>query len=122
MSFKPEYNKVYEAMRTGGKLTRRKNEIQRVSEQPGDYIITSRIEESINNAGIIICDVSELSPNVYYELGFARAQKKTIIMTARAGTSLPFDVRQYRTNFYSDEMELQEIIKKELLHYFSTRY
>ena len=119
MSFDSKYDKVYEAMRNGGKLVKDYSlQIERVSEHKGDYIITDRIEHSINKSEIIICDVSEKSPNVYYELGYARAKGKKIIMTAKEGTTLPFDVRQYRTNFYKDEFELQSIICEELYNYF----
>ena len=119
MSFDPKYDKTYEAILTGGKLVKDYDlHIERVSEHKGDYIITERIERSINRSEIIICDVSEKSPNVYYELGYARAKGKTIILTAKEGTTLPFDVRQYRTNFYKDEFSLQRVICDELENYF----
>lgn len=89
--------------------------IQRVSDQKGDYIITDIIERSIITAELIICDVSEKSLNVYYELGYARAKNKYIILTAMEGTVLPFDVQQYKVNFYKNGIELQKIIEKELL-------
>lgn len=120
MSFDPKYDKTYEAIVTGGKLVRDYDlTVERVSEHKGDYIITERIERSINRSEIIICDVSEKSPNVYYELGFARAKGKKIILTAKEGTILPFDVRQYHTNFYKDEFSLQRIIRDELENYFN---
>ncbi len=120
MSFDPRYDEVYEAIKSGGEKVRGKNLIvQRVSEHRGDYIITDRIESSIEKAGAIICDVSEKSPNVYYELGYARAKRKHIILTAIQGTELPFDVRQYRTNFYKSAFQLQEFIEKELAYYYS---
>lgn len=120
MSFDPKYDDTYEAIKMGGKLFKKYDlEIQRVSEHKGDYIITERIERSINRAEIIICDVTEKSPNVYYELGYARAKNKRIILTAKEGTELPFDVRQYSTKFYKTDIHLQKIITDELEHYFS---
>ncbi|MEE1170825.1 MAG: hypothetical protein U0K87_00555 [Ruminococcus sp.] len=120
MSFDPKYDDTYEAIKTGGKLVKKYDlEIQRVSEHKGDYIITEWIERSINKAEIIICDVSERSPNVYYELGYARAKNKKIILTAKSGTELPFDVRQYSTKFYNSDIQLQKIITEELEHYFA---
>lgn len=120
MSFDSKYNEIYEAIKLGGKLLPMSNlRIQRVSEQKGDYVITDTIERSIITAELIICDVSEKSLNVYYELGYARAQNKYIILTAMEGTVLPFDVQQYKVNFYKNEIELQKIIEKELLHYYN---
>lgn len=119
MSFDEKYNDVYEALKVAGRLIHnRKLVIERVSEPLGDYIITERIEQSIKQAALIICDVSEKSLNVYYELGYARAMNKTIIVTAKTGTELPFDVRQYRTNFYNNPIELQKIIFDELNSFY----
>lgn len=119
MSFDKKYDDVYEALKFAGKLIKERNLIvERVSEPLGDYIITERIEQCIRRAELIICDVSEKSPNVYYELGYARAKNKTIILTAKEGTELPFDVRQHKTNFYSNTLQLQKIISKELNSYY----
>ena len=43
---------------------------------------------------------------------------KTIIITAKTGTELPFDVRQYRTNFYENSVELQKLMYGELNSYY----
>lgn len=73
--------------------------IERVSERIGDYNITNRIERSINRAEIIICDVTEKSLDVYFDLGYASAKGKMIIVTAKEGTTLPFDMGRYRPVF-----------------------
>ncbi len=119
MCFDKKYDDVYEALKIAGELVVNRNLIiERVSEPLGDYIITEKIEQSIKRAELIICDVSEKSPNVYYELGYARAKNKTIILTAKEGTELPFDVRQHRTNFYSNPIQLQKIVLEELKAYY----
>lgn len=51
-------------------------------------------------------------------MGYARAKNKTIILTAKKGTELPFDVRQHRTNFYSNPIQLQKIVLEELKAYY----
>lgn len=119
MSFDKKYDDIYDVLKMSGRLVKdRTLKIERVSEPYGDYIITERIERSINKAELIICDVTERSPNVYYELGFARAKNKTIIMTAKRGTELPFDVRQYKTTFYDSPVDLQKKIVEELNAYY----
>ena len=120
MSFDPKYDDTYEAIKTGGKLVQKYAlDIQRISEHKGGFVITERLEASINKAEVIICDVSERSPNVYYELGYARAKGKIIILTAKNGTVLPFDVQQYKTYFYKSEIHLQQIIKEQLENCFT---
>lgn len=119
MSFDKKYDEIYEALKMAGKMVDgRTLEIERVSEPYGDYIITKRIEESIKKAELIICDLSEKSLNVFYELGYARSKNKTIIMTAKEGTELPFDVMQYKTKFYKDPFYLQKIVAEELNSYY----
>ncbi|MCD7932560.1 MAG: hypothetical protein LUH15_15075 [Tannerellaceae bacterium] len=100
MSFLDKYNEVYKAFKHAGRLYNKKLNIERVDENKGYYIITEKIESCINKAGLIFCDITEMSPNVFYEFGYARAKNKDIIITAKTGTILPFDIRQYRTVFY----------------------
>lgn len=119
MSFDEKYDDVFESLKIAGQLVKNRSLlVERVSEPLGDYIITEKIEQSIKRAEIIICDVTEKSPNVYYELGYARAKNKTIILTAKKGTKLPFDIQQHRTNFYNNTTHLQKIIMNELSSYY----
>ena len=119
MSFDKKYDDVYEALKLAGKLlTNRRLIIERVSDPLGDFVITERIEQSIKQAELIICDLSEKSLNVYYELGFARALNKKIIVTAKEGTKLPFDVKQNKTNFYKNTIELQKKVFDELCFHY----
>jgi hypothetical protein len=119
MSFKKEYNDVYEAFVLAGKsIANNSIKIERIDSKRGGYVITDKIDACIKKAGLIICDISENSPNVYYELGYSRAKEKSIIMTAKKGTELPFDVRQYHTVFYDKTMELQKEIISELKEHF----
>lgn len=118
MSFRDEYNEIYKAFKNAGSLYNKKLDIERVDENKGYYIVTDKIEECINKSGLIFCDISEMSPNVFYEFGYARTKNKDIIITAKLGANLPFDVQQYRTVFYTTPIELQEKIIIELKHYF----
>jgi hypothetical protein len=49
-------------------------------------------------------------PNVYEELGYARALGKTVIQTAYQGTELPFDVFDVPTHFWDG----QDVLEREL--------
>ena len=52
--------------------------------------IVPTIFDSIRRCAFVIADVTDAKPNVYYELGYARALGKTVIQTAREGINLPF--------------------------------
>ncbi|MCB2211272.1 hypothetical protein KQI52_04065 [bacterium] len=55
-----------------------------------------KIRESVQSADIIIGDISDKNPNVFYELGMAYMMKKKIIyITSEDPASAPVDIRQF---------------------------
>src|ERR1039458_9110957 len=44
--------------------------------------IVSSIESAIQTASLLIADVTNANPNVMYEVGFARAQNKPLLLIA----------------------------------------
>jgi guanylate kinase len=122
MPFAPKYNEIYQAFNYAGEFYTKHNKnvtINRVDkQQDSGFSITERIEMLIKRAGLIICDVSEASPNVYYEFGYAKAKNKNIIITAKKETKLPFDTGHYEHMFYESPMDLQEKIITKLKNYF----
>jgi hypothetical protein len=84
-------------------------ELVRIDLVDGDYEISQRIMDEIDRCEIVLADFTLSPPNVYFELGYARGRKtKQIIQTARKGTNLEFDVRNWRTEFYRNATELEE--------------
>jgi len=63
-------------------------------------MIYEQIISSIDSSDFIIADLSELNPNVFYELGYAHARNKIVIPISQE--KLPFDVAGFRTNFYDN--------------------
>jgi nucleoside 2-deoxyribosyltransferase len=64
--------------------------------------------DEIDAADIVIADFTLSPANVYFELGYARGKGRRVIQTARRGTVLEFDVRNWRTVFYRNATELEE--------------
>lgn len=77
-------------------------EVVKADEIHGPGIIIADIVKSINEAKIIIAEISEPNPNVFYELGFSHAMNKPTILIAEKQTKLPFDVSPFRTLFYQN--------------------
>ena len=48
--------------------------------------IVAEIKDSINNAKVIITDISDINANVYFELGIAMASNKNLIMICNGDT------------------------------------
>ncbi len=60
--------------------------------------ITVQLIEAITDARLIVADLVEPNPNVYYELGIAEAFQKPVLRIAgTANEALPFDVRDMRS-------------------------
>jgi len=69
--------------------------VQRTIDDPEPGKISSRIERDLNEARIVVADLTDANPNVYFELGFRHALNRPLIHMARAGTVLPFDIRDF---------------------------
>jgi len=81
-----------------GYLCLRADEIQGVKD------IVDMLKSEISKAALVIADLSERNPNVFYELGFRHALNKPAITISNADElekdRLPFNIRQYKTISY----------------------
>lgn len=76
--------------------------------------IVPEIVEAIQQAAFIIADVSEPKANVYWELGWAQALGKDVIVTAKESTQLPFDIHDVPAIMYSNQRSLREALKAKI--------
>ena len=77
----------------------------------------SEITELIEDAEFIICDFTRERPNVYYELGYAHGagnEGLDILLVAKEGTTLHFDVAPLRVRYYSSPEQLRGIVSTQL--------
>ena len=65
--------------------------------------VMQEIYESIMTASIVIADITNLNPNVFYELGIAHALGKDIILLAQNADHIPFDLKRFRHCIYSND-------------------
>lgn len=70
----------------------------------GPGIIIKDIEEDISEFKIVIADITERNPNVFYEVGYAHASKIPTIILVQTGIDLPFDISGYRCIFYENSI------------------
>lgn len=71
----------------------------RVDKDPGVSIPIDAIEAGIKSAAICLADITADNPNVWYELGYAFASGRPVVMVCseeRTGKKYPFDI-QHRT-------------------------
>jgi hypothetical protein len=67
-------------------------------QNPGD--ITPQIVARILEADLIVADLSGQNPNVFYEMAIAHGYKKPTVHIRREGDTIPFDVKDIRTQSY----------------------
>ena len=58
------------------------------------------ILSSIASADLLVADLTDSNPNVYYELGLAHALRKPVILLGQDIEEIPFDIRSYRLILY----------------------
>ena len=85
-------------------------------------MILNDIIASIQNAAVIIADITPDNPNVFYEIGYAHAQNKpTILLCDKAlRNKLPFDVSGFRTIFYDNSIGGKRQVEEKLEGYLQS--
>ena len=90
-------------------------ECYRIDDNKGStYKIDEKILKSIESSGIIICDLTEEKPNCYYELAWAFSYNRKVIITAKQGTTIHFDVKNWNIRFWENQRELKSYIKDDI--------
>ena len=76
--------------------------------------IIEDIWEHINRARLLVADVTDRNPNVFYELGMAHTVGKEVIILTQDEDDIPFDLRHLRYFTYTDNEGGWDILKRTL--------
>jgi tetratricopeptide (TPR) repeat protein len=102
LHFKALYDDVIRpALAAAGYQSIRADEVQKTG------AVTSDIVRRLAEVDLVLADLSDLNPNVFYELGIRHALRGsgTIMMLDQARThGLPFDVMPYRAILYTSDL------------------
>lgn len=84
----------------------------RVDQDSSATVLVEAIEKNIKRAAVCLADITDDNPNVWYELGFAYAAGRPVVMACsderqKAGKRFPFDIQHraivtYKTESQSD--------------------
>lgn len=88
----------------------------RVNQLSDANSITQTIVEHLEQADLVIADISEHNPNVFYEIGYRSRTQKPIIHLRNKDESLPFDIASIRTyNYDLTDLDSVEDLKERLV-------
>jgi nucleoside 2-deoxyribosyltransferase len=96
-------------------------EPDRVDRDPSVVVPITRIQDGIRKADVCFAEISTESPNVWFELGYALALRKPVVIACSdERTQYPFDIQhrhivKYKSNAPSDFKELSRQITTLLL-------
>ena len=76
--------------------------------------ITARILDEIETSEFHIADLTHERPNVYYEIGYADARNKRVILFRKKDTKVHFDVAHRNCPEYKNTAELKRLLRKRL--------
>src|SRR5215831_8728450 len=111
MPFKEAYRSLLTAYRA---VCEPHYEIERTDESDTSDRIIPRIFEGIRYSAFVIADVTELTPNIVYEIGFAQGIGKRVVLTARQGTELPFDLADIPVILWDKIQDLEEKLRRRI--------
>ena len=115
MPFRPKFASPYDIIRqaveSAGFSARRADEIFETRS------IIQIIYEQIGRAELIVADLTDRNPNVFYELGYAHALGKSTVLVTQEVNDVPFDLRHRQYILY-DPSDLTRSLLPKIKAYF----
>ena len=96
-------------------LIEKSGEIEAFRSEPLRGDISSQIITDLLNSEIVVADLTDHNPNVFWELGVRQSYKHCTITIAEQGTQIPFHFSHKGILFYNGEHLENEDFEKRLL-------
>lgn len=112
MPFENQFNDIYEDLISA--TLSEYYTVARADNVSSHQSIIKDIIVNIASAKLIIADLTNLNPNVFYEVGIAHALNKPTVLLTQDIDKVPFDLRSYRLIPYSQNFKHADNLKTQL--------
>jgi len=115
MPFKAAFNDIEKIIKTAIEQCGMEYVRGDLTNRPGS--IMAQVVHEIRRASVVIADITENNPNVFYELGVAHEIKgpdRVVILTQNIDPARAFDVHQFRQLVYTHDEVGRRKLRKEL--------
>ena len=114
MPFADELREVYDDLIKGA-LEEAGYDVERADDLDNQRNILRDILTSIDGYDLIVADLTDNNPNVFYELGLAHGLSRPVILLTQSIESVPFDLRSYRIIPYGRDFVAAAEMRAKLL-------
>ena len=87
--------------------------------ETGPYNLVTKIIDGITNSCFVIAVLTDLNPNVWYELGIRHSLRNGTLMLLEKGQKIPFDISSYGLVMYEDNISLSITLKEAMESYIT---
>jgi nucleoside 2-deoxyribosyltransferase len=95
---------------------------ERVDEIQFNDSILEQIRAGIQRADVIIADMTGRNPNVFYEVGYAHALQKTVVLLTQDVVDIPFDLKSHNHIVYAGGiLILKKLLQGRLMAWLEDR-
>jgi hypothetical protein len=84
---------------------------ERLDEQIFTEGMLDRIFNQINKADVVVADMTGRNPNVFYEVGYAHALGKIVLLLTKTAEDIPFDLKHRQHTVYGGSID---VLRKDL--------
>ena len=93
---------------------------ERIDEQIFADNILARLYNQIAKADLLVADMTGRNANVFYEVGYAHALGKTVVLVTRNEDDIPFDLKHYPHVIYGNSLStLKDELSSRIAYHLS---